>query len=136
MIEDLLPADEAELARLVEADAARAAVPLAKWPRQLVELLDASRAALLRGGVQADEADRLARITMQAIAELHGGRSFNLPKGNALKNALRNDVIWVEMGKTPVEDLARRFDITIQRIYQIYADQRAMRRKRQQTDLF
>lgn len=133
---DLLPIDAAELARLAESDAARASVPLEKWPRQLVELLDCARAALLRAGVSDDVADTHTRIVLQSMAELHGGRSFNLPKGMALDNALRDDTIWRLMGKVSADELARRYNITLQRVYQIYAEQRALRRKREQPGLF
>lgn len=133
---DLLPVDPVELAQLAESDAARAAVPLEKWPRQLVELLDCARAALLRANVPDETADTHARIMLQAMAELHGGRSFNLPKGVALANALRDDAIWREMGRVSVEVIAGRYGLTIQRVYQIYAEQRELRRKRVQPGLF
>lgn len=133
---DLIPVDPVELARLAESDAARAAVPLEKWPRQLVELLDCGRAALLRAGVGEATADAHGRIVLQAMADYHGGRSFNLPKGVALANALRDDAIWRDMGKAPVEEIAARHGLTIQRVYQIYAEQRELRRKRAQPSLF
>lgn len=133
---DLLPVDVAELARLAEADTARAAVPLEKWPRQLVELLDCSRAALIRAGRPEAEAEDIARRVVASIAELHGGRSFNLPRGVALANALRDDEIYRLMGRVSVEALADRYGLTIQRVYQIYAEQRALRQARMQPGLF
>lgn len=135
-MQDLIPTDAAELARLAESDAARAAVPLERWPRQLVELLDCASAALARAGVEAAEAERLARIAVSSMAQLHGGRSFNLPRGDQLDRALRDDEIWRGMGRISADDLARRHGLTLQRVYQIYAEQRELRRRRDQPSLF
>lgn len=136
MTDDLLAADPAELARLAESDAARAAVPIERWPRQLVELLDTASDALSRAGLAEVDAERLARIAISSIAKLHGGRSFNLPRGDVLDRALRDDAIWRDMGRVSADDLATRHGLTLQRVYQIYAEQRQLRRRRDQPSLF
>lgn len=126
--------DPAELAALAEHGSA---VPDDKWPKLLADMLDVARTALARRGLSEEAADEQARTVMLALAKYFGGGSFYLPKGDEIHRALRDDRIWRDFGRLPVEEIARRHgNISLVRAYQIIAEQRALRRKRDQPELF
>lgn len=134
---DLLPPPEAdELDRLTALAGSTAAQNPDKWPRLLANMLDVVDAAFRRQGLAAAQAGSLARLAMLALAKYHGGVSFYLPSGEEIERALRDDEIWRDIGPLSAEDLARRHEISVQRVYQIYAEQRALRKARQQPGLF
>jgi Mor family transcriptional regulator len=101
-----------------------------QWEYTLVEFIDVVAAALN---------DRRAAVTaVMALAELHGGHVFYLPKGDRLRNAIR-DLEIVEAHERqglPVEALARRYGLCAMRIRQIILRAQRLRFQQGQGNLF
>lgn len=107
-----------------------------KWPARLAELFDVLRADFIRRGRAVDVAEDEARRVIVLFARHFGGRPWYLPRGDELEAAIRASRIFHAMGKLPVDDVAKLFDITPARVYQIYKEQLQMRRKKVQPTLF
>lgn len=120
------------------ADAARTGVrvPSESWPSMLAELVDVLRATFRRMGRSDAEAIAEAQIAALAIGEYIGGRQFYLPRGDRLREALRDRVIFLEYTGRNKAALAARYRLTERRIEQIYAEQRAIHVRRIQPELF
>lgn len=108
-----------------------------RWPRAMVELIDVFTAGAQRAGL-ADSpaaAQRIARWAVLTLAEYGGGRQLYLPKGEGLRLALRDAQIWQEFDGRNTAALAIKHRLTTVRVYQILAEQRALRRGRTQPEL-
>lgn len=126
----------AEDDELLKKAAAALDVPREHWPKSLADMLDVAMAALERGGLTPDLAGEYARRVMLAIAKFHGGLSWYLPAGDDIERAMRDDRIFRDSGRVSPQEIARREDISLQRVYQIVAEQMALRRKALQPELF
>lgn len=98
------------------------------WPKGLVMLADVVENAFVNKGRGTDEARDLAETAIEALAFYAGGRSFYLPKGAALKVALKHQQIFKEFTGDNVSELAQRHNLTEVQIYAILAQQRELRR--------
>ncbi len=108
----------------------------ARWPKTLAESVDVVAAGLERHGLSEAEAIELAQIAMLEIATLHGGRPFYLPRGDRLKEALRDRAMWKNFPHKTVEQLADESGLTVRRVQQILAEQRKLVTRRIQPSLF
>lgn len=106
------------------------------WPSMLAELVDVLRASFQRRGRSEGEAIAEAQHAALAIGEYLGGRQIYLPRGDRLKEWLRDRAIYLEYKGTNKDELARRYGLTDRRIEQIAAEQRAVYIRRIQPDLF
>jgi Mor family transcriptional regulator len=97
------------------------------WPKLLVEMLQVVQAAYSEAGAKPDLARGLAITGLRALARYHGGRTFYLPRGDKLEQALRNAQIWDEFSGKNVGDLSAKYRLTEQMVYQVLAEQRAIR---------
>ena len=70
------------------------------------------------------------------IANYLGGRPVYLPRGDALKRALRDRRIWRDSGKVSPDDLATREGLCMQQVYKIIGEMRALEKRRRQPGLF
>lgn len=110
---------------------------LSRWEgtlKEMVEIAEAKIKTELREGVTPVE---LARHVILGISEAMGGGMIYLPRGDAVKRALRDAAIfedWRERNIQPV-DLVRKYRLANQTIYDIIAKQRALHRKNE-PDLF
>ena len=77
-----------------------------------------------------------ARKLVAALAHYMGGRSYYLPSGDRLMNALRDDQIYSRFDGRNVEQLRRAYGLGQTQIYTIIAQQRALHVRRAQPDLF
>jgi Mor family transcriptional regulator len=111
-------------------------LPEGRWPQMLADFVDVLRAAYQRAGIDPDQTDRLARQGVMALSDYLGGRYFYLAKGENLKQALRDDEIWREFDGQNIAELAQRYSVSERHVYRVLAEQRAMRRKRRQGQLF
>jgi Mor family transcriptional regulator len=111
-------------------------LPEGRWPQMLADFVDVLRAAYQRAGVDDDDVDRLARQGVMALSDYLGGRYFYLAKGDNLRAALRDDQIWREFDGQNIAELAQRYSVSERHVYRVLAEQRAMRRKRRQGQLF
>lgn len=137
MNEELFPDDSDQLdAKKVLANMQDPAV-LSSWEgslREMVEIAEAKLLAEIKPDVPAAE---LARHVVFAICSVMGGRVVYLPRGDALKRALRDAKIyreWKDIG-TPIPELVSKYDLANQTIYDIIRRQRALHRKNE-PDLF
>ena len=98
----------------------------AQWPRTVAELVDVLTAELQRKGIDATKAASTATSLMMAMANYFGGRQYYLPRGDKLRLAVRNRIIWQAYPKTSIEDLAATHGLTTRHVYQILGEQRAL----------
>ncbi|MCB2251686.1 transcriptional regulator [Pseudomonas chlororaphis] len=110
---------------------------LSRWEgtlKEMVEIAETKLMAEMKEGVTASE---LSRHVVFAICNTLGGCVVYLPRGDALKRAMRDAAIfheWKEQGVRP-PDLAKKYRLVIQTIYEIIAKQRVLHRKNE-PDLF
>lgn len=112
-----------------------AAREMARWPQRLVELFELHRAFNLRRGMDPDRAAVDAAERVVLIAEYLGGRPVYLPRGDAIRRAVRDATIYASQG-VPVEELARRHGMAVASVYEILEEQRRMFVDRMQGKLF
>lgn len=109
-----------------------------KWPRDLSALVDIYSAALLRLGYGEIEARKISHTLLAEQSMYCGGRYFYLPKGDALKKAIRDIDLHRDNSERGIQpdDLARKYKISLTHVYRIMKEQQAYYRKRIQTELF
>lgn len=113
-------------------------VVLARWEGTLIEmstLAELKLRELLPNDL--DQVPIIARAVVFAICDVMGGSVVYIPRGDRLKRALRDAEIfrhWREHN-TRVDELARKFDLSSQAVYDIIARQRELHR-RAEPDLF
>ena len=106
------------------------------WPKMLADLVDIVTHRLRRLG-RDDETTLLeAQAVIISIAEFLGGRMLYLPRNESLRLALRDNLIWKELGKLSVPALADKNHLTPMQVYNIIREQRALHRGRVQRELF
>lgn len=109
-----------------------------KWPKDLAALIDIFNAALRRMGMDDDQARRIAHTLLAEQAMYCGGRHVYIPKGDRLKQAIRDVELWRDWhdhGIVP-DDLAAKYKISVQHVYRIINEQRAIHMRRVQPSLF
>jgi Mor family transcriptional regulator len=106
------------------------------WPKLLVDMLQVMQQAYRDAGATVDKARALAIIGLRALASYHGGRTFYLPRGDKLEQALRNWQMWEEFTGKNIGDLCSKYRLTEQMVYQILAEQRAAHTRKIQPGLF
>ncbi|MBZ9574396.1 Mor transcription activator family protein [Modicisalibacter sp. MOD 31.J] len=109
---------------------------LKKWPQGLSDMLSVIESAHRRAGDDDETARIRAFRAVRALAGFAGGRSFYVPKGEALERALRDREIWESFDGGNVSTLATRYHLTEAQIYSILAEQRKLARDRVQPGLF
>jgi Mor family transcriptional regulator len=110
--------------------------PAEKWARTLAEMVDVLAADRRRRGEDEDVALADAQHTVLVLAEYQGGRQYYLPRGAALRNALRDRVIYHQAKRGNIDTLAERYGITTRRVEQIVAEQHAIQVRSRQGQLF
>lgn len=106
------------------------------WPQLLTDMLQVVQAAFIDNGAQPEQARELSFVAMRALAQYHGGRTFYLPRGDRLEQALRDARMWDEFNGKNIGDLCSRYRLTEQRVYQVLAEQRTLRQRKIQPALF
>lgn len=109
-----------------------------KWPKDLAALLDIFEATLKRMGFENAEARRIAHALLAEQSVYCGGRHIYIPKGDRLKQAIRDLELWRDWhDHAMVPDvLARKYNISVQHVYRIINEQRAIHLRRVQPELF
>lgn len=118
------------------ADAMADATDRGKWPKRLLELTDLAESLLTRHAGRNLAARETAELIVAEIANYLGGRPVYLPRGEALKRALRDRRIWRDAGHIEPDKLADREGVCVQQIYKIIGEMRNLERKRRQGSLF
>lgn len=107
-----------------------------RWPKQLAEMVDVTVAHLQRRrDLDEDTARTYAQEWIATLAIHFGGIPLYLPKGDSLKQALRDSRIWQEFNGENIYELARKYGKSRTQIYRIIAQQRQLTRNRQQMEL-
>lgn len=133
--QDLAPIDADQAASLIGQDLA--SVPESKWAPLLANMVAVLEALYRRRGMEAGEAFQLASDGTMALAEYFGGRVVYLPRGDRLKNALRDaDIYRRFLGSNNVDALAEEYGLSVIRIYAIHAEQKALYLAKVQGRLF
>lgn len=137
MNEDMFPDDIGNLdAKKVLASMQDPTV-LSRWEGSLREMVEIAEIKLLAEMGPDSTAPELARHVVFAICSAMGGNVIYLPRGDALKRAMRDAAIFREWldSNTPIPELVRKYDLANQTIYDIIKKQRALHRKNE-PDLF
>lgn len=113
------------------------AVPDSKWAPLLAQMVAVLEALYRRKGMDEQAAFKLASDSVLALAEYFGGRVVYLPRGDRLKTALRDAEIYRRFrGSKNVDALAEEYDLSVIRVYAIYAEQRQLHLRKLQGRLF
>ncbi|WP_293763650.1 Mor transcription activator family protein [Stenotrophomonas sp.] len=117
-------------------DADLDALPKERWPRDLVAAIEVQEAAFVRLGHDEDEAFKLARAGVLALAEYGGGRDWYLPRGDTLMVAVRDAEIYRRAHRGNIAALAAEFRLTERHIWRICRQQYALHIRKIQPPLF
>ena len=107
-----------------------------RWPRVLAQLADVVELQLR--GVIPDDVERLTAATriVVGIAQYQGGRSVYLPRGDALRTALRDREIYHLSTKNwSIPRLMERYGLTERRLYAVIQEQTRLEIDRLQPSL-
>lgn len=116
---------------------------LARWQGTLVEMSSLAENQLLQVlpdkllPNKLEEVPKIARAVVYAICQTMGGAVVYIPRGDALRRALRDAEIfreWRDKNVRP-DALGRKFNLSSQAVYDIIARQRALHRQLE-PDLF
>ena len=105
-----------------------------RWPSLLVEVIEVMQAELLRQNFAEDKAKKTASKLVGVMAHYFGGKSFYLPAGDKIKEALRDAQIYQEFNGKNVPELIKKYRLSESTIYAILRNQRTLQRKRHQMD--
>lgn len=111
--------------------------PKERWPstlRELVDVLAAYNERVLRMKPHAAADDAMERVMV--IADYLGGKFVYLPRGDALRVAVRDALIYRLSTRLPVLEIARKYDLTEIRVYQIVAREKHREIELRQGKLF
>ena len=95
------------------------------WPKMLVDTRDHIEQAFIDEGLAVDNAMNLAKIAVLALSIHIGGNMMYLPRGERLQKALRNAEIFKLFDGNNTTELAMKFKLSRQTIYDILKRQRA-----------
>ncbi|AJO77505.1 Mor transcription activator family protein [Pseudomonas sp. MRSN 12121] len=137
MTDEMFPGDIDNLDAKKVLDSMQDPTVLSRWEGSLREMVEIAEAKLATEMGPASTAPELARHVVFAICSTMGGGVIYLPRGDALKRAMRDAAIFREWRdeSAPIPDLVRKYDLASQTIYEIIRRQRALHRKNE-PDLF
>lgn len=110
---------------------------LSRWEGSLREMVEIAESKLVAEMGPDSTAAELARHVVFAICSAMGGSVIYMPRGDALKRAMRDAEIyrdWMDNG-TKIHILMRKYNLATPTIYDIINKQRALHR-RIEPDLF
>ena len=110
--------------------------PEHKWAPLLAALFRVFEAFNRRQGMSAEKATLDARDRCVLLGEYFGGRLVYIPKGERLRIAVRDTLIWHEHRGDNVEELATKWGLAVQTVYEILREQRALYKGKLQGKLF
>lgn len=107
-----------------------------RWPKRLHDLFELHRAYNLRLGMDPEDAALDARDRCILLGDYLGARPYNIPRGDALRIALRDKLIWAQFTGRNHEALAARYGLDLVHLYRILRQQRRLSRGKLQGKLF
>lgn len=108
----------------------------ARWPQALSDLIAVVAAANARAGYSPDDSRRHAYRIVQALAQYAGGRQLYVPQGRNLERALRDHRLFMQYNGRNIAELVQRFELSENQVYIIIGEQRQLKRRRMQPELF
>jgi len=110
---------------------------LLRWEGTLKEMVEIAEAELRAKLGERTDVPEIARFVVFAICDVMGGSVVYLPRGEALKKAMRDASIFRDWRDNNIQpsDLVRKYRLASPTIYDIIARQRALHRKNE-PDLF
>lgn len=105
------------------------------WPQDAQALFEHMRVTFGRD-YNDETATQLAMKALIEMAKYGGGQYIYFPKMESLSMALRDIQIWKKFNGRNVRNLAKEFNLTVQRVYAIVAEQRKIEVQRNQPSLF
>lgn len=125
---DELPAANSELTDIPIDEELRS-----NWPATLQSINELILSELKRMGF---EEQMLADKLTMALGQYFGGRDIYIPKGDNLRQAIRNIEIWRKFTGFNDKQLAHEYGLTERQLRNILSQQRTAEFKRKQTKLF
>jgi Mor family transcriptional regulator len=107
-----------------------------EYPELLTDLADKLTEALVARGIERVKAKEISREAAEFVRAEWGGLLVYVPKGTLFALGQRDIEIWREFNGHNHAELARKHDVTLQRIYQIVAAMREQEVRRRQGKLF
>ena len=107
-----------------------------KWAKTLVEYVQVLERLYVRQGKAEAESFKLAAASVLELAEFRGGRAEYLPRGDAIRTALKHAEIYRRCNGRNQQALADEFGMTTIQVYRIYRQQRALHMNKIQPKLF
>ncbi len=106
--------------------------------KELLGDIAAKMASVLRakGGMTAERAHEIAADVVDMLRKDLGGQLFYLPKGTALDIESRDIAMWRDFNGRNHEELSRKYNLAIPKVYQRLKAVRAAMIAREQSDLF
>lgn len=103
-----------------------------KWPKDMLALIALFQRALKRHGIDEKQACGFAHVLLAELADYCGGRNIYIPRGEKLKRAIRDVDLFRDFNDhgMKVKELAIKYKITMQHVYRIINEQRAIRTSR------
>lgn len=109
---------------------------VSRWPQRLRELFEIEHRYSLRS-MPADQAAADAGARTLLIADYLGGSAVYLPRGDALRKAVRDAMIYARFNRASnMDTLAREFGVTTPHLYEIVAREKARNIAKRQGRLF
>lgn len=108
----------------------------ARWPQRLVEIYDLLFAYAKRQGLDDNVAANDATCRTILIADYLGGSVVYLPRGDALRIAVRDSEVYRRHNGRNTEQLARELGMTTTKFYELLARERKRRARKFQGQLF
>ncbi len=105
-----------------------------KWPETLVDYVNVVAHKLEIDSVPNSKS--IALKAVMALAEFDGGRPHYLPKGDALKRAIRDKAVFDDFTGFNHDELTRKYKLTQKQIYLIISEQRKIHTHKIQGRLF
>ncbi|MBN9795675.1 positive regulator of late transcription, partial [Pseudonocardia sp. TMWB2A] len=102
----------------------------------LVQILEVQEAALIETATTMRTRSKSREKTTLALAEYMGGRSLYIPRGDALKIAIRDAEIFRVANRRNIRQLSRRHNVSERHIWRILNRQQRLHVRKLQPDLF
>lgn len=106
------------------------------YPELLADLADQVAAKLAENGIELERAADIGLAVAEHIRANWSGQSLYLPKGERYELSRRDMEIFERFNGTNHEPLAREYNLTVMRIYQIVKAVRAEMVRKRQGSLF
>jgi Mor family transcriptional regulator len=109
---------------MTDAELVTPAAPNVRWPAELARLFGLVEDTIAQAPDLTDRS-AVARALCLAVADNLGGRMVYFPRGTYLKRVLRDRKLYSEFDGRNHRELAEHYDLCLQTVYKIIADQRA-----------